>query len=85
MSIRDGVEPSRSSDSDTHTQPLPRDPSGEAAPDQPAAPAPANPADETWPPSWGESPSSRAQAPALSSLGRQAGRSAFRCIRACGP
>ena len=65
MSIRDGVEPSRSSDSDTHTQPLPRDPSGEAAPDHPAAPAPpANPADQTWPPSWGESPSSWSQAPA---------------------
>jgi putative serine protease PepD len=55
MSIRDGVEPSRSPDSDTHTQPLPRDPRDETAPD---------PADETWPPSWGESPSSRSQAPA---------------------
>ena len=33
MSIRDGLEPSRSPDSDTHTQPIPRD---EAAPDNPA-------------------------------------------------
>jgi putative serine protease PepD len=81
MSIRDGVEPSRSQDSDTHTQPIPRD---EAAPDNPAggstgprlqpdeAPAPApgrsdhptTPADQAWPPSWGQSPSSWEQAPA---------------------
>jgi putative serine protease PepD len=33
MSIRDGLEPSRSPDSDTHTQPIPRD---QAAPDNPA-------------------------------------------------
>jgi putative serine protease PepD len=58
MSIRDGVEPSRSPDADTHTQPLPRDPRGEAASENPA------PADETWPPSWGESPSTWAQPPA---------------------
>jgi putative serine protease PepD len=62
MSIRDGVEPSRSPDSDTHTQPLPREPRGEAASENPAPPA--NPADETWPPSWGESPSSWGQPPA---------------------
>jgi S1-C subfamily serine protease len=58
MSIRDGVEPSRSPDSDTHTQPLPREPRGEAAPENPA------PTDETWPPSWGETPSSWGQPPA---------------------
>jgi putative serine protease PepD len=81
MSIRDGLEPSRSPDSDTHPQPIPRD---EGAPDNPAgaspgprlqpdqAPAPApgwsdqptTPADQAWPPSWGQSPSSREQAPA---------------------
>jgi putative serine protease PepD len=33
MSIRDGLEPSRSPDSDTHTQPIPRD---QAAPNNPA-------------------------------------------------
>jgi putative serine protease PepD len=81
MSIRDGLEPSRSPDSDTHTQPIPRD---QAAPDNPAgassgprlqpdeapAPGPAQsdhpttPADQAWPPSWGQSPSSWEQAPA---------------------
>ena len=81
MSIRDGLEPSRSPDSDTHPQPIPRD---EAAPDHPAgassgprlqpdeAPAPGpgqsdhptTPADQAWPPSWGQSPSSWEQAPA---------------------
>jgi S1-C subfamily serine protease len=74
MSIRDGLEPSRSPDSDTQTQPLPRDPRPEAAPAQPAgapeAPQPLppaasqpGPADEAWPPSWGEAPSSQGQAP----------------------
>jgi putative serine protease PepD len=73
MSIRDGLEPSRSPDSDTHTQPLPRDPGAEAAPGQPAgasadprpqpATPPAGPADETWPPSWGQAPSSPVQGP----------------------
>jgi putative serine protease PepD len=60
MSIRDGLEPSRSPDSKTNTQPPPRD---EAPPnDSPASPA--SPADETWPPSWGQSPSSWGQPPA---------------------
>jgi putative serine protease PepD len=68
MSIRDGVEPSRSPDSDTHTQPLPRETRGEAASENPAPPA--NPAGETWPPSWGESPSPWGQPPA--SAGRPA-------------
>jgi len=54
MSIRDGLEPSRSPDSATNTQPPPRD---EAAPSN-------SPADETWPPSWGQSPSSWGQTPA---------------------
>ena len=54
MSIRDGLEPSRSPDSATNTQPPPRD---EAAPSN-------SPADETWPPSWGQSPASWGQAPA---------------------
>jgi putative serine protease PepD len=58
MSIRDGLEPSRSTDSETHTQPLPRD---QAALAEPAG---ASKADETWPPSWGESPSSWGRAPA---------------------
>jgi putative serine protease PepD len=57
MSIRDGLEPSRSPDSESHTQPLPGD---EAAPAQPAGasgsdPRPSAP-DETWPPSWGQPP-----------------------------
>jgi putative serine protease PepD len=65
MSIRDGVEPSRSPDADTHTQPLPRDPGGEAAPGHPAAPVPpANPAGETWPPSWGQAPAPTTPGPA---------------------
>ena len=42
MSIRDGLEPSRSPDAETQTHPLP---DGEAAP-----------ADATWPPSWGQAP-----------------------------
>jgi putative serine protease PepD len=82
MSIRDGLEPSRSPDSEPHTQPLPSDetapahpagasdprpsppefprPAAAATPDAPAT----SPADETWPPSWGDSPSSWRQAPA---------------------
>jgi putative serine protease PepD len=79
MSIRDGLEPSRSPDSQTHTQPLPRDadaPAGAAdpRPSAPESPPPAaaatpndpatSPADETWPPSWGESPSSWGRDPA---------------------
>ena len=63
MSIRDGVEPSRSPGSDTHTQPLPgsetvadRDESSAAPGDRPTTP-PSRPADDAWPPSWGESPS----------------------------
>ena len=65
MSIRDGLEPSRSQDSESHTQPLPGD---EAAPAQPAGASGSDPrpsaSDETWPPSWGESPSSWGQPPA---------------------
>jgi putative serine protease PepD len=73
MSIRDGLEPSHSPDSDTHTQQLPRDPGAEAVPGQPAGPPattppqpptpPAGPADEAWPPSWGEAPPSRDATP----------------------
>ena len=58
MSIRDGLEPSRSPDSETHTQPLSQ---GEAPLDDSPA---ASPADETWPPSWGQSPSSWGESPA---------------------
>jgi putative serine protease PepD len=89
MSIRDGVEPSRSPDSDTHTQPTPHDESAAANPTvaspgrlqpddtnptsasqgprlQPDSPSPAatpgdqptTPANQTWPPSWGQSASS---------------------------
>ena len=65
MSIRDGLEPSRSPGSETRTQPLPGDessaPRDEATADpgdRPATPAapPSRPVDDTWPPSWGESP-----------------------------
>ena len=65
MSIRDGVEPSRSQDSETNTRPLsgtestaPRD-KAPARPDDRATtpPPPSRPADDAWPPSWGESPS----------------------------
>jgi putative serine protease PepD len=57
MSIRDGVEPSHSPDSETHTQPLPpRDEAATNQGDHPTAPA-SRPADDAWPPSWGESPS----------------------------
>ena len=59
MSIRDGLEPSRSPDSETFTQPLPGD---EAAPAG-TGPRPSS-ADETWPPSWGEAPSSWGRDPA---------------------
>ncbi|HSK37895.1 MAG TPA: trypsin-like peptidase domain-containing protein [Actinomycetota bacterium] len=65
MSIRDGLEPSRSPDSQSHTQPLPGD---GAAPAQPAGASGSDPrpsaSDETWPPSWGKSPSSWGQPPA---------------------
>ena len=81
MSIRDGLEPSRSPDSETRTQPIPGDeaapgnPTGGSSgprlqPDEAPAPAPgpsdrpATPADQAWPPSWGQSPSSWKQAPA---------------------
>ena len=65
MSIRDGVEPSRSPDSDTHTQPIPRDEADPAG----ASPGPRLQPDEgpAWPPSWGQSPSTREQAPAADS------------------
>jgi S1-C subfamily serine protease len=65
MSIRDGLEPSRSPDSESQTQPLPGD---GAAPAQPAGASGSDPrpsaSDETWPPSWGEPPSSWGQPPA---------------------
>ena len=69
MSIRDGLEPSRSPDSETNTQPLPHDNAPPASGPRPAAAAgpsgpPASPADQTWPPSWGQSPSSWGQTPA---------------------
>jgi len=66
MSIRDGVEPSRSPDSETDTRPLPGNastPPRHEAPADPGdrqaapAPPPSRPADDAWPPSWGESPS----------------------------
>ncbi|HYN17091.1 MAG TPA: hypothetical protein VEY96_03250, partial [Actinomycetes bacterium] len=68
------MEPSRSPDSDIHTQPIPRDqaaPTGSRLqPDEPPEPAarpgdaPTDPADPAWPPSWGQAPSSGEQAPA---------------------
>jgi putative serine protease PepD len=53
MSIRDGLEPSRSADASTPTPPTPP---GGAADDTPAArPTAANePADPAWPPTWGQ-------------------------------
>jgi putative serine protease PepD len=59
MSIRDGLEPSRSPDSETSTKPLPRDQGAPAG----TGPRP-SPADETWPPSWGAAPSSWGRDPA---------------------
>jgi putative serine protease PepD len=52
MSIRDGVEPSRSPDSESHTHPLPRDPQDPSQTQQ-----------DPWPPSWGQAPSPAGQAP----------------------
>jgi putative serine protease PepD len=64
MSIRDGVEPSRSQDSETNTRPLPgtestppRDEAPAGPGDRANTPPPSPPADDAWPPSWGESPS----------------------------
>jgi len=51
MPIRDGVEPSRSPDSESHTQPLPRDPQDPSQTQQ-----------DPWPPSWGQSPAGPAGA-----------------------
>jgi putative serine protease PepD len=68
MSIRDGVEPSRSPDSDTDTRPLPGRGEGrpDGAPADPAAQATGpegqpsgprlTPDDPTWTPSWGQAP-----------------------------
>jgi putative serine protease PepD len=53
MAIRDGVEPSRSPDSESHTQPLPSDPQG-----------PTQTGQGPWPPSWGQAPSPAGHAPA---------------------
>jgi putative serine protease PepD len=52
MSIRDGVEPPRSPDSETHTQPIPRDPQD-----------PSQPSQDPWPPSWGQAPPPAGAAP----------------------
>jgi putative serine protease PepD len=71
MSIRDGLEPSRSTDPDTQPQPLPPDPRPENDPGVPADPAPLppaasqpGPADEAWPPSRGQAPSPPDASPA---------------------
>jgi putative serine protease PepD len=71
MSIRDGLEPSPSTDSDTQTQQLPRDPRPENDPGAPSDPQPLPPAasqpgpvDEAWPPSWGQGPSTPEVSPA---------------------
>jgi putative serine protease PepD len=65
MSTREGLEPSRSQDSDTQnptqdsdtqTRPLPH---GEAAPGA----SPATPSDQPWPPSWGQASPAWGQAP----------------------
>jgi len=54
MSTREGLEPSRSQDSDTQvpdtgTRPLP-------PPTQDPGASPATPSDQPWPPSWGQAP-----------------------------
>jgi putative serine protease PepD len=73
MSTREGVEPSRSPDSDTHTptQRLVRDdPADDPAAAAPASPPageaqpPASAPDEAWPSSWGRAPSPSDQPPA---------------------
>src|SRR5215218_7716345 len=69
MSTREGLEPSRSQDSDTpdpdtQTRPLPprpQDADTQTVPHGEADPAGAAPADQPWPPSWGQAPSSWAQ------------------------
>jgi putative serine protease PepD len=53
MSIRDGVEPSHSPDSESHTQPIPRDPQDPSQTQQ-----------DPWPPSWGQAPPPAGPAPA---------------------
>jgi putative serine protease PepD len=73
MSTREGVEPSRSPDSDPHTptQRLVRDDAGDdpaalASAQAPEARPPASSPDEPWPPSWGQAPSPPGQPPASS-------------------
>jgi putative serine protease PepD len=61
MSTREGLEPTHSPASDTHTQPLPRDQAAEAAGPRPDPAATGRqqepaPADQPWPPSWGQPP-----------------------------
>ncbi|HWD46083.1 MAG TPA: trypsin-like peptidase domain-containing protein [Actinomycetota bacterium] len=58
MSTRDGLEPSRSPDSESHTQPIPGDPQDSAQPQQ-----------DPWPPSWGQAPSPAGQPPAAPAEG----------------
>ncbi|HEV3398917.1 MAG TPA: hypothetical protein VG693_06465, partial [Actinomycetes bacterium] len=62
MSIRDGLEPSRSPDSQTHTQPLPRDADTTAQPDGAADPRPAAP--ESPPPASASTLNDHATSPA---------------------
>jgi putative serine protease PepD len=70
MSTREGVEPSRSPDSDPHTptQRLVRDdaddPAAPASAQAPEARPPASSPGEAWPPSWGQAPPSPGQPPA---------------------
>jgi putative serine protease PepD len=67
MSTREGLEPSRSQDSDTpdpttQTRPLPPRPQDTEGPRPEAGgPAPTPPADQPWPPSWGQASSPWAQ------------------------
>jgi putative serine protease PepD len=61
MSIRDGLEPSRSPDSQTHTQPLPRDADASTGPAG-AGPRPSAP--ESPPPATAATPNDQAPSPA---------------------
>jgi putative serine protease PepD len=83
MSTREGLEPSRSQDSDTpdpdtQTRPLPPrspDPDAQTRPlgqGEPAGAAANTPSDQPWPPSWGQASSSWGQAPAAPAPDRPA-------------
>src|SRR5215217_4025649 len=69
MSTREGLEPSRSQDSDTPDPDTQTRPLGQGEPAGAAANAPS---DQPWPPSWGQASSSWGQAPAAPAPDRPA-------------